>query len=97
MTQPDLVPRGLNMRQAVVVSSAVAIPSALIGAAGLAQTGRNGPQWGDVHGLALVGIRRAQHGVCQLGARLSQRMDKHKLQMTCTGVLALVVSRLLLL
>ena len=44
MTQPDLVPRGLSMRQAVVVSSAVAIPSALIGAAGLAQTGRNGPQ-----------------------------------------------------
>ena len=97
MTVPYLVLRGVDMRQAVVVSSAVAIPISLIGAVGLALTGPNGPQtWGYVHGPAFVGISLVSILFANWGARLSQRMDKRKLQMAFAGFLALVAAHMLL-
>lgn len=97
MTVPYLVLRGVDMRQAVVVSSAVAIPISLIGAVGLGLSGPNGPQtWGYVHGPAFVGISLVSVLFANWGARLSQRMDKHKLQMAFAGFLALVAAHMLL-
>jgi uncharacterized protein len=97
MTVPYLVLRGVDMRQAVVVSSAVAIPTSLIGAVGLALTGPNGPQtWGYVHAPAFVGISLVSIVFANWGARLSQRMDKRKLQMAFAGFLALVAAHMLL-
>jgi uncharacterized membrane protein YfcA len=97
MTVPYLVLRGVDMRQAVVVSSAVAIPISLIGAVGLGLSGPNGPQtWGYVHWPAFVGISLVSVLFANWGARLSQRMDKHKLQMAFAGFLALVAAHMLL-
>jgi uncharacterized membrane protein YfcA len=97
MTVPYLVLRGVDMRQAVVVSSAVAIPISLIGAVGLALTGPNGPQtWGYVHWPAFVGISLVSILFANWGARLSQRMDKRKLQMAFAVFLALVAAHMLL-
>lgn len=97
MTVPYLVLRGVDMRQAVVISSAVAIPISLIGAVGLALTGPKGAQtWGYVHGPAFVGISLVSILFANWGARLSQRMDKRKLQMAFAGFLALVASHMLL-
>lgn len=97
MTVPYLVLRGIDMRQAVVVSSAVAIPISMIGAVGLALTGPNGPQtWGYVHWPAFVGISLVSILFANWGARLSQSMDKRKLQMAFAGFLALVAAHMLL-
>jgi uncharacterized protein len=97
MTVPYLVLRGVDMRQAVVISSAVAIPISLIGAVGLALTGPKGAQtWGYVHGPAFVGISLVSILFANWGARLSQRMDKRILQMAFAGFLALVASHMLL-
>ncbi|WP_090139129.1 sulfite exporter TauE/SafE family protein [Limnohabitans sp. DM1] len=97
MTVPYLVLRGVDMRQAVVVSSAVAIPISLIGAVGLALTGPHGAQtWGYVHWPAFVGISLVSIMFANWGARLSQRMDKRKLQMAFAGFLALVAAHMLL-
>lgn len=97
MTVPYLVLRGVEMRQAVVVSSAVAIPISLIGAVGLALTGPNGPQsWGYVHGPAFAGISLVSIVFANWGARLSQRIDKRKLQIGFAGFLALVAGHMLL-
>jgi uncharacterized membrane protein YfcA len=97
MTVPYLVLRGVDMRQAVVVSSAVAIPISLIGAVGLGLSGPKGPQtWGYVHWPAFVGISLVSILFAHWGARLSQRMDKRKLQMAFAGFLAIVAAHMLL-
>jgi uncharacterized membrane protein YfcA len=96
MTVPYLVLRGVDMRQAVVVSSAVAIPIALIGAAGLAFTGPQTAQTlGYVHLHAFFGISAVSLLFANWGARLSQRMDKRKLQLYFAGFLALVALHML--
>jgi uncharacterized membrane protein YfcA len=97
MTVPYLVLRGVDMRLAVVVSSAVAIPISIIGALGLALTGPNTPQtWGYVHLPAFLGISLVSILFANWGARLSQRMNKRKLQQAFAGFLALVAAHMLL-
>ncbi len=96
MTVPYLVLRGIDMRQAVVVSSAVAIPIAFIGAVGLGLTGASTAHtWGYVHLSAFVGISVISTVFANAGARLSQRMDKRKLQQAFAGFLALVAAHML--
>lgn len=96
MTVPYLVLRGIDMRQAVVVSSAVAIPISLIGALGLGMTGHDtASTWGYVHLSAFIGISVISVVFANAGARLSQRMDKRKLQMAFAGFLALVAAHML--
>lgn len=97
MTVPYLVLRGGDMRQAVVISSAVAIPISFIGAVGLALTGPQTPQtWGYVHWPAFLGISAVSIVFANWGARLSQRMDKRKLQLAFAGFLALVALHMLI-
>lgn len=97
MTVPYLVLRGVDMRLAVVVSSAVAIPISIIGALGLALTGPVTPQtWGYVHLPAFLGISAVSILFANWGARLSQRMDKRKLQWAFAGFLAMVAAHMLL-
>ena len=96
MTVPYLVLRGVDMRQAVVVSSAIAIPISLIGAMGLAITGPHTSQTlGYVHMPAFLGISAVSMVFANWGARLSQRMDKRKLQLAFAGFLALVAIHML--
>lgn len=96
MTVPYLVLRGVDMRQAVVVSSAIAIPISLIGAMGLAITGPHTSQTlGYVHMPAFLGISAVSMIFANWGARLSQRMDKRKLQLAFAGFLALVAIHML--
>ncbi|WP_416548571.1 sulfite exporter TauE/SafE family protein [Limnohabitans sp. DCL3] len=96
MTVPYLVLRGVDMRQAVVISSAVAIPISTIGAVGLALTGPSNAQtWGYVHAPAFIGISAVSIVFAHWGARLSQRMDKRKLQKAFAGFLALVALHML--
>lgn len=96
MTVPYLVLRGVDMRQAVVTSSAVAIPISLIGALGLALTGPDTPQtWGYVHLPAFVGISMVSMVFANWGARWSQKLDKRKLQMAFALFLALVAVHML--
>ena len=90
MTVPYLVLRGVDMRQAVVVSSAIAIPISLIGAIGLAITGPHTAQTvGYVHLPAFVGISAVSMFFASWGARISQVMDKRKLQLAFALFLAL--------
>jgi uncharacterized membrane protein YfcA len=97
MTVPYLVLRGIDMRQAVVVSSAVAIPISLIGATGLAMTGPNvASTVGYVHLPAFIGISCVSMFFASWGARLSQQMDKKKLQLAFAGFLALVAAHMLI-
>lgn len=96
MTVPYLVLRGIDMRQAVVVSSAVAIPISFIGAVGLGITGpMNEQTWGYVHLSAFIGISAVSMFFANWGARLSQRMDRRKLQLAFAGFLALVALHML--
>lgn len=96
MTVPYLVLRGVDMRQAVVISSAVAIPISFIGAVGFALSGPQTPQtWGYVHGPAFLGISAVSIAFANWGARLSQRMDKRQLQRAFAGFLALVALHML--
>jgi uncharacterized membrane protein YfcA len=96
MTVPYLVLRGIDMRQAVVVSSAVAIPIAFIGAIGLGLSGTSTDHtWGYVHLSAFVGISAVSMVFANGGASLSQRMDKRKLQRAFAGFLALVAAHML--
>jgi uncharacterized protein len=96
MTVPYLVLRGIDMRQAVVVSSAVAIPIAFIGAIGLGLSGTSTEHtWGYVHLSAFVGISAVSMVFANGGASLSQRMDKRKLQRAFAGFLALVAAHML--
>lgn len=96
MTVPYLVVRGLDMRQAVVVSSAVAIPISMIGALGLAITGPETEfTWGYVHWPAFVGISAVSMFFANWGARISQIMDKRRLQQAFALFLALVAIHML--
>jgi uncharacterized protein len=96
MTVPYLVLRGVEMRQAVVVSSAVAIPISLIGALGLAWMGpSNEVTWGYVHGPAFMGISAVSIFFASWGARLSQVMDKQRLRRCFAGFLGLVALHML--
>lgn len=96
MTVPYLVLRGVDMRQAVVVSSAVAVPISLIGAVGLAVTGPVTPDtWGYVHWPAFLGISAVSSFFSSRGAQLSQAMDKGRLQGLFAIFLALVALHML--
>lgn len=96
MTVPYLVLRGVDIRLAVVVSSAVAIPISLIGALGLALTGPDTPQTlGYVHLPAFAGISLVSMVFASWGARWSQRLDKQKLQRAFAVFLALVAAHML--
>jgi uncharacterized membrane protein YfcA len=96
MTVPYLVLRGADIRQAVVVSSAAAIPISLIGALGLAWVGPATPQTvGYVHLPAFLGISAVSMYFASWGARLSQQMDKQKLQWAFSAFLALVAVHML--
>lgn len=96
MTVPYLVLRGVDMRQAVVVSSAVAIPISMIGALGMAIMG---PQteftWGYVHWPAFLGISAVSMFFANWGARISQVMDKRRLQLAFALFLAMVAVHML--
>ncbi len=97
MTVPYLVLRGTDVRQAVVVSSAVAIPISLIGAIGLGLTGPHTPHtWGYVHLPAFLGISAVSLLFANWGARLSQRMDRRRLQIGFAAFLAAVAGHMLL-
>lgn len=96
MTVPYLVLRGVDMRQAVVVSSAIAIPISLIGALGLAITGPLTPHtWGYVHVPAFLGISAVSMFFATWGARISQVMDKRKLKLAFALFLAIVAIHML--
>jgi uncharacterized membrane protein YfcA len=96
MTVPYLVLRGVDMRQAVVVSSAVAVPISLIGALGLAMTGPWTPHtWGYVHVPAFLGISAVSMFFATWGARISQVMDKRKLKLAFALFLAIVAVHML--
>lgn len=97
MTVPYLVLRGMDMRQAVVVSSAVAIPISLIGATGMALVGPHAQQsWGYVHLPAFLGISAVSLFFSKWGAQLSQTMNKRRLQMAFAVFLAAVALHMLL-
>jgi uncharacterized membrane protein YfcA len=78
------------------VSSAVAIPISTIGALGLAITG---PQTeftlGYVHWPAFLGISAVSMFFANWGARISQTMDKRRLQQAFALFLALVAIHML--
>jgi uncharacterized membrane protein YfcA len=75
----------------------VAIPISFIGAIGLAITGPvTAHTWGYVHLPAFVGISAVSMFFANWGARLSQRLDKGKLQLAFAGFLALVAAHMLL-
>jgi uncharacterized membrane protein YfcA len=96
LTVPYFVLRGTDVRKAVVISSALAIPIATIGAIGMGVTGVNTPvSWGFVHGPAFVGISLVSMFFANWGARISQRMDKRRLQQAFAGFLALVAAHML--
>jgi uncharacterized protein len=96
MTVPYLVLRGVDMRQAVVVSSAVAIPISMIGAIGLAITGPHTAfTLGYVHWPAFLGISAVSMFFANWGARISQVMDKRRLQFTFSIFLAFVAAHML--
>lgn len=96
MTVPYLVLRGVDMRQAVVVSSAVAIPISMIGALGLAITGPHTEfTWGYVHWPAFLGISAVSMFFASWGAKISQVMDKRKLQLAFALFLAAVALHML--
>ena len=96
MTVPYLVMRGVDIRQAVVVSSALAIPISLIGAIGLALTGPNEPQtWGYVHLPAFLGISSVSVVFANWGAKWSQRLDQSKLQIAFALFLLMVALNML--
>ena len=96
MTVPYLVLRGVDMRQAVVVSSAVAIPISVIGALGLAITGPHAEfTWGYVHWPAFLGISAVSMFFANWGARISQVMDKRKLKLAFAAFLAMVALHML--
>ena len=97
MTVPYLVLRGVDMRQAVVISSAIAIPISLIGAMGMGLSGPSTPQtWGYVHVQAFFGISAVSMLFANWGAQVSQAMDKRRLQMTFAAFLSLVALHMLL-
>lgn len=96
LTVPYFVLRGTDVRKAVVISSALAIPIATIGALGMGVTGVNTPvSWGFVHGPAFVGISLVSMFFANWGARVSQRMDKRRLQQAFAVFLALVAAHML--
>lgn len=97
MTVPYLVLRGMDIREAVVVSSALAIPISLIGSVGLAVTGPDAPYTlGYVHWPAFLGISSVSVLFAKWGARWSQRMDKAKLKMGFALFLLMVALQMLL-
>lgn len=96
LTVPYFVLRGTDVRKAVVISSALAIPIASIGAIGMGVTGVSTPvSWGFVHGPAFIGISLVSMFFANWGARISQRMDKRRLQQAFSGFLALVATHML--
>ncbi len=91
MTVPYLVFRGVDVRHAVVVSSAMAMPISLMGALGFGLIGpANDQTWGYVHVWAFLGISAASLFFANWGARLSQRMDRRRLQKFFAAFLAIV-------
>jgi uncharacterized membrane protein YfcA len=96
MTVPYLVLRGVDLRHAVVVSSAVAMPISLVGAIGLGLIGPPTDQaWGYVHIWAVLGISASSVFFANWGARLSQHLDRRLLQRLFAGFLALVAINML--
>ncbi|WP_296511026.1 sulfite exporter TauE/SafE family protein [Rhodoferax sp.] len=96
LTVPYFVLRGSDVRKAVVISSALAIPISTIGAIGMGITGAStSVTWGYVHGSAFVGISLVSLFFANWGARISQRMDKRRLQQAFAGFLALVAAHML--
>ena len=96
MTVPYLVFRGVDLRHAVVVSSALAMPISLIGAIGLGMVGPpNDQAWGYVHVWAFLGISASSLFFANWGARLSQHLDRRLLQKLFAGFLALVATHML--
>jgi uncharacterized protein len=97
MTVPYLILRGVDVRQAVVVSSALAIPISVVGAAGLALAGPGTTAFtlGYVHMPAFAGISAVSLVFANWGARLSQTMDQRRLKLAFAGFLALVALHML--
>jgi uncharacterized membrane protein YfcA len=96
MTVPYLILRGVDVRQAVVVSSALAIPISVVGAAGLALSRHNTEHtWGYVHWPAFLGISVVSLVFANWGARLSQTMGQRRLKLGFAGFLALVALHML--
>jgi uncharacterized protein len=96
MTVPYLILRGVDVRQAVVVSSALAIPISVVGAAGLALSGHNTAHTlGYVHLPAFIGISAVSLLFANWGAKLSQTMDQCKLKLAFASFLALVAVHML--
>lgn len=96
MTVPYLVLRGTDVRQAVVMSSAVAIPIAVVGALGLGLTGPSTAHtWGYVHAPAFLGISAVSLLFANWGARLSQTMDQRRLKLGFAVFLAVVAVHML--
>jgi uncharacterized membrane protein YfcA len=96
MTVPYLVLRGVDLRHAVVVSSALAMPISLVGAIGLGLIGPpNDQAWGYVHIWAVLGISASSVFFANWGARLSQHLDRRLLQKLFAGFLALVAINML--
>lgn len=97
MTVPYLVLRGTDLREAVVLSSAVAIPISFIGSVGLALSGPSTAHtWGYVHLPAFLGISAVSMVFATWGARLSQRLDRRRLQQGFAAFLAAVAAHMLL-
>jgi uncharacterized membrane protein YfcA len=97
MTVPYLVSRGVDVRHAVVVSSAIAMPISLIGAIGFGIIGPpNDQTWGYVHVWAFLGISAASMLFATWGARLSQRIDRRLLQKLFAAFLGLVALNMFL-
>jgi uncharacterized membrane protein YfcA len=96
MTVPYLVLRGVDLRHAVVVSSALAMPISLVGAIGLGLIGPPTDQaWGYVHIWAVLGISASSVFFANWGARLSQHLDRRLLQKLFASFLALVAINML--
>lgn len=96
LTVPYFVLRGTDIRKAVVISSALAIPISSIGAVGMGLTGISAPStWGFVHGPAFIGISLVSMFFANWGAQVSQKMDKRRLQQAFAGFLGLVAVHML--
>lgn len=96
LTVPYLVLRGIDMRHAVVVSSAVAIPISVIGSVGMAIMGPDKPNTiGYVHWVAWLAISAVSIYFAHWGARVSHVLDKVLLKRLFAGFLGLVALHML--
>ncbi len=96
LTVPYLVLRGIDMRRAVIVSSAIAIPISVIGSVGMAIMGPNKPNTiGYVHWVAWLAISAVSIYFAHWGARVSHVLDKVLLKRLFAGFLGLVALHML--